>query len=293
MSHLRRCGSQQLKASSRHSTTCSCLIRQRIRLIRQLMSCLRSRTVHATSRGFRGTCWRAALYVSSAASSGGWYSLLKSACASMPTARQRTFAIAFESQSSGSGAQGLHGVLRLVGPVPSGVVGVLVAGVGIAVHVGSFEWTCPASTRLCHATVAETVPPRARRRSGDDEPSTMDGMAKSGALAAAGLSIRDLLVRRIAEQVPDPPGPRPEVVLAGTNDFDDVGRSPGAIINFPAISLYCYRLTVDRETRPGWSAVSSVDGVPRLPLRMHFLLSAWDTTVVTEFEVPGTRGADP
>jgi Pvc16 N-terminal domain len=115
----------------------------------------------------------------------------------------------------------------------------------------------------------------------------MVGIAKFGALAAAGLSIRDLLIRRIAEQIPDPPGPRPEVVLAGTNDFDDVGRSPGAIINFPAISLYCYRLTVDRETRPGWSAVSSVDGVPRLPLRMHFLLSAWDTTVVTELEFLG------
>lgn len=110
-------------------------------------------------------------------------------------------------------------------------------------------------------------------------------MAGFRALAAVGLSIRDLLIRRIAEETPEPP--RPDVVLAGTNDFDDVGRSPGAIINFPAISLYCYRLTVDRETRPGWSAVSSGDGIPRLPLRMHFLLSAWDTTVVTELEFLG------
>jgi hypothetical protein len=140
---------------------------------------------------------------------------------------------------------------------------------------------------LCHATVAVDRLLWSRRRSGDAEPSTIDDMAGFGALAAVGLSIRDLLIRRIAEAIPEAPGPRPDVVLAGTNDFEDVGRAPGAIIKFPAISLYCYRLTVDRETRPGWSAVSNADGVPRLPLRMHFLLSAWDKTVVTELTFLG------
>jgi hypothetical protein len=111
-------------------------------------------------------------------------------------------------------------------------------------------------------------------------------MARFGALAAVGFSIRDLLDRRIEEVIP-PPGRRPKVVLAGTNDFDDVSRTPGAIITFPTISLYCYRVTVDRETRPGWSAVSSGDGVPRLPLRMHFLLSAWDNHVETELTFLG------
>jgi Pvc16 N-terminal domain len=112
-------------------------------------------------------------------------------------------------------------------------------------------------------------------------------MANFDALEATGLSICDLLTRRIAEAMTDPADPEPKVVLAGTNDFDDVGRSPGAIITFPTITLYCYRLTVDRETRPGWSAVSSVDGLARLPLRMHFLLSAWDRTVTTELRFLG------
>lgn len=111
-------------------------------------------------------------------------------------------------------------------------------------------------------------------------------MAGFGALEAVSLSIRDLLSRRIAEAIPEP-APRPQVVVAGTNDFDDVGRTPGAIIKFPAISLYCYRVTVDRETRPGWSAVSNADGIPRIPLRMHFLLSAWDATVLTELRYLG------
>jgi hypothetical protein len=105
-------------------------------------------------------------------------------------------------------------------------------------------------------------------------------MAGFRALAAVGVSVRDLLIRRIAETIPDPQG-RPNVVLAGTNDFDNVG-TPGARIQFPAISLYSYRVTVDRETRSGWSAVSSSDGVPRIPLRLHLLLAAWDTTVETE-----------
>ena len=102
-------------------------------------------------------------------------------------------------------------------------------------------------------------------------------------MAAVGVSVRDLLIRRIAEALP---AAGLNVVLAGTNDFDNV-NTPGARIQFPAISLYSYRVTVDRETRPGWSAVASSDGIPRLPLRLHLLLSAWDTTVETELEFLG------
>lgn len=73
-------------------------------------------------------------------------------------------------------------------------------------------------------------------------------------------------------------------VLAGTADFDRVNSSPVAVIQFPAVSVYCYRITVDHETRPGWSAVGSVDGIPRLPLRMHLLVAAWDTVVESELK---------
>jgi len=93
------------------------------------------------------------------------------------------------------------------------------------------------------------------------------------ALAAVGRSIVALLNRRFEEQLPGQR--RPEAVLAGTADFDKV-NTPSAIIQYPAISVYCYRLSVDRETRPGWSSVASFDGIPRLPVRMHLLVSAWD-----------------
>ena len=38
-------------------------------------------------------------------------------------------------------------------------------------------------------------------------------------------------------------------------------------------------LYVDPETRPGWSSVATRDGVPRVPLRMHLFISAWDEFV--------------
>ena len=97
-----------------------------------------------------------------------------------------------------------------------------------------------------------------------------------------GRSIVDLLNRRIDETLPNPP--RPKAVLAGTVDFDEVNSSPVAVIQYPAISVYCYKVSVDRETRPGWSAVASVDGIPRIPLRMHLMIAAWDTVVESELE---------
>ena len=107
-------------------------------------------------------------------------------------------------------------------------------------------------------------------------------MAGYEALAAVGRSIVDLLNRRFDEIVPMNPPLR--AVLAGTADFDRVNSSPVAMIQFPAVSVYCYRITVDHETRPGWSAVGSVDGIPRLPLRMHLLVAAWDTVVESELK---------
>jgi uncharacterized protein DUF4255 len=108
-------------------------------------------------------------------------------------------------------------------------------------------------------------------------------MAGYKALAAAGRSIVGLLNMRFDQIVP-PGDPKPTAVLAGTYDFDQVNSSPTAVIRYPAVSVYCYRVCVDRETRPGWSAVASVDGIPRMPLRMHFLIAAWDTVVESELE---------
>ncbi|MQY12611.1 hypothetical protein SRB5_27470 [Streptomyces sp. RB5] len=109
-------------------------------------------------------------------------------------------------------------------------------------------------------------------------------MAGYRALAAVGRSIVDLLNRRFAEALPGPG--RPTAVLATTRDFDEVS-SPGAVIQFPAVSVYCYRLSIDRETR---SATATADGPARLPLRMHLLVAAWDTFAESELEWLGLAG---
>jgi hypothetical protein len=107
-------------------------------------------------------------------------------------------------------------------------------------------------------------------------------MAGYKALAAVGLSIVDLLTRRFNDDLP--PGVQPPtVVLAGTTDFDKMAGADSPI-QLPAVSVYCYRVVVDRETRPGWSAVASFDGIPRIPLRMHLLITAWDNTAQGELE---------
>ncbi|GAA2242617.1 hypothetical protein GCM10010430_25260 [Kitasatospora cystarginea] len=109
-------------------------------------------------------------------------------------------------------------------------------------------------------------------------------MAGYRALAAVGRSVVALLDRRFAERIPV--GRRPEAVLAGPLDFEKVD-TPGAVIRHPAVSVYCYRLSIDKETRPGWSAVAARDGVPRLPLRMHLMVAAWDQYVEAELEWSG------
>lgn len=108
-------------------------------------------------------------------------------------------------------------------------------------------------------------------------------MADYRALAAAGRSIVALLNRRFEEELPAP-ARRPSAVLAGTADFDEVNSAADAVIQFPAVSVYCYRICVDRETRPGWSALTSADGIPRIPLKMHLLIAAWDQFVEAELE---------
>ncbi|GAA1032438.1 hypothetical protein GCM10009557_30940 [Virgisporangium ochraceum] len=107
-------------------------------------------------------------------------------------------------------------------------------------------------------------------------------MAGYKALAAVGTSIQRMLRNGIDTVIP-PGQRRPKPILIGTKDLDDLSK-PGAAISYPALAIFCYRLSVDRETRPGWSAVASGDGVPRLPLCMHLLITAFDETVESELQ---------
>jgi hypothetical protein len=107
-------------------------------------------------------------------------------------------------------------------------------------------------------------------------------MAGFRALSAVALSIVAVLNRRFEEELGVD---RPTAVLATTEDFEPASRrGANATIVSPSVSVYCYRLSVDRETRPSLSARASVDGIPRLPLRMHLLVSPWDVAAARELE---------
>jgi hypothetical protein len=107
-------------------------------------------------------------------------------------------------------------------------------------------------------------------------------MAGYKALAAVGTSIQTMLRNGIDTVIPAGQR-RPTPILIGTKDLDDLSK-PGAAINYPALAIFCYRLSVDRETRPAWSAVANADGIPRLPLCMHLLITAFDEMVESELQ---------
>lgn len=104
-------------------------------------------------------------------------------------------------------------------------------------------------------------------------------MAGYQALAAAGSSIVALLNRRFGER---PEAAALTAFLASATELKTMRADTGQLIQQPAISVYCYRVSVDSQTRPGWSAVAHTDGIPRIPLRMHVLIAAWATNVTDE-----------
>lgn len=99
-------------------------------------------------------------------------------------------------------------------------------------------------------------------------------MAGYAGLAAVGTSIVALLNRRFLE-VPEAEAANLSAFLASATELKTMRNGQGQLIQLPAVSVYCYKVSVDRETRPGWSAVASADGIPRLPLRMHLLIASW------------------
>jgi Pvc16 N-terminal domain len=99
-------------------------------------------------------------------------------------------------------------------------------------------------------------------------------VAGYGGLAAAGVSIVGLLNRRFAGD-PDASAANLQAFLASSSELKTMINGLGQLISRPAVSVYCYKVSVDRDTRPGWSAVATGDGIPRLPLKMHLLIAAW------------------
>ncbi len=218
---------------------------------------------------------RTSSYVCFAVSRSAVYVASYSACLAIPAARQATTSMERGSQACSVGGQPSSSSLELAVPV---VLAGFVGRHGGSLSVGAGR----VSAALCHRNVAGSVD-HAGRRSDDVVTAAPNhgGVAGYQALEAAGASIVELLDRKFAD-VPEAITAHLQAFLASSNELKTLRTNTGQIISQPAISVYCYRVTVDKETRPGWSAVGSVDGVPRIPLRMHLLVAAWGDSAAEE-----------
>ena len=115
-------------------------------------------------------------------------------------------------------------------------------------------------------------------------------MANSRSISAVAQSIESLLTRDFAElDAADPDAFRalPRVEVVRSEDFAEIGTAPGAIIRFPTLAIFCYRVDINRTMRAPWSAVGHQDGEIHLPVDLHFLVTPFDTDADAELRILG------
>jgi hypothetical protein len=108
-------------------------------------------------------------------------------------------------------------------------------------------------------------------------------MATFGSIGAVGKSI-ERLVQAGFEATPPVAG-IVQVKLVRSDDF--ATGTAASSITFPALSIFLYRIEINRTMRAAWSAVGSLDGRARLPVDLHYLLTAWAKDPQHEHEILG------
>lgn len=115
-------------------------------------------------------------------------------------------------------------------------------------------------------------------------------MANSTSIAAVSLSLQELLNRyftELAAAEPDAFRVLPTARIVRTEDFAQVGSAAGAVIRFPSLTIFCYRVDINRTMRAPWSAVAHQDRTIHLPLDVHFLLTPFDSDHEAELRILG------
>ena len=110
-------------------------------------------------------------------------------------------------------------------------------------------------------------------------------MANHNSLSGTGKSIERLLTAAFLEDPVPVPGRSTKAFLIRTEDFDQA--SAATIIARPALSIFLYRVDFNKTMRAAWSGVTYHDGVPRLPLDLHFLLTPWGDNAESEHAILG------
>jgi hypothetical protein len=115
-------------------------------------------------------------------------------------------------------------------------------------------------------------------------------VASSTSIAAVARSVETLLNRCFTDlDAADPDAFRelPVARLVRTEDYSQVGSAPGAVIRFPTVAIFIYRVDVNRTMRPAWSAVAHADRSIHLPLDIHLLLTPFDSDAEAELRILG------
>ncbi|HTT39057.1 MAG TPA: DUF4255 domain-containing protein [Burkholderiales bacterium] len=110
-------------------------------------------------------------------------------------------------------------------------------------------------------------------------------MANLNSISATGKSIERLLTAAFSDPPVPVSGKTTKAFLIRTEDFDQSSNS--SIILRPALSIFLYRVDFNKSMRAAWSGVTYHDGVPHLPLDLHFLLTPWADNAESEHAILG------
>jgi len=81
------------------------------------------------------------------------------------------------------------------------------------------------------------------------------------------------------------PGKTTRAFLIRTEDFNQ--SSAATIIVRPALSIFLYRVDFNKSMRAAWAGVTYHDGMPHLPLDLHFLMTPWGDNAEAEGSILG------
>ena len=108
-------------------------------------------------------------------------------------------------------------------------------------------------------------------------------MAGFRSIGAVGRSLETLLNAAFTVTPPVEDGTTRAVLI----QTDDLALHTDSLIVRPALSILLYRIDFNKTTRASWSAVGAAEGGPRLPLDLHFLLTAWASNADHEHRILG------
>lgn len=110
-------------------------------------------------------------------------------------------------------------------------------------------------------------------------------MAAFGALGASLKSVERLLTACFEKEPPVTSG----TTRAHLVTTEMLVKQQSGQLQFarPALTIFPYRLEVNRAMRPAWAGATAIDGRAHLPLDLHFLITPWATDPEHELNILG------